>query len=274
MKWTEFLDKIVAFKNYAAARQLNLNAGSLTTLLFAGAFDSMIESPTVLTYKDYHQLCTNLKKALGSKAELPGAKKNEALGIEDIDSEIKLNMWRYQANPLHRFSLVDHFSGFMAAEGFEKANAIDKKLIFRRRAPESDADRSPKDRERAVEVWSSWRYVFENNQLFKHHSIWVDGSGRKIYPETKLGFLGMIQQVTLRPLKDGRESYTFRLFLGGETTDELRVWSNEQGFVPHAIRQHLKNGNVGVGICRISKYNDKPSGSLSEWIPAGKWEST
>jgi hypothetical protein len=273
MKWDDFLIKIKAFKETCGPGQLNLNAGSLTTLLFAGGFDSMIDKRP-LTYKDYHELCEALKQTIGSDAELPGAKKNEALGISDIDSDIKLNMWRYQANPLHRFSLTDHFKGFLEAEGFQKSNAIDKRLIFRRPAPESDSYVEPKLRQRAVEIWSSWKYVFENTAVFKHHSIWTEPSGYKHYPDTKLGFLGMIQGVQLRPLKDGRKSYTFRLFLGGETTDELRVWANEQGFVPHAIRQHLKNGSVGIGIIRISRYNDKPSGSLSEWIPAGKWEST
>ena len=275
MNWLEFLNKIKAFKTEYASKQLNLNAGSLTTLLFAGAFDTMIDHlPRPLTYQNYHALCSDLKKALGSKAALPKAKKTEALGIENIDSEIKLNMWRYQANPLHQFSLTDHFRGFMTSEGFQKTQGRDKRLIFRRPAPDTDETKHPKDQERAVEIWDSWRYVFENNAVFKRNSIWTDTSGKKCYPDVKLGFLGMIQDVTLRPLKDGRESYTFKLFLGGETTDDLRVWSNEQGFVPHAIRQHLKNGNVGIGICRINLYGEKPSGSLSEWIPAGKWELT
>lgn len=283
MKWLDFLEKLKTFKKECASRvpgeegkmqmQLNLNAGSLSTLLFAGAFDSMIER-TIITYKDYHELCQQMKDALGSDAELPSAKKNESLGIADIDSEIKLNMWRYQANPLHKFSLDEHFRGFLEAEGFIKSNTSGKKMIFRRPAPDSDQMVEPKFRQREVEIWSSWKYVFENNQVFRHHSMYTEASGRKHYPDTKLGFLGMMQSVQARPLKDGRESFTFRLFLGGETTDEIRVWSNDQGFVPHAIRQYLKNGSVGVGIVNINKYNDKPSGSLREWIPAGKWEST
>lgn len=273
MQWQEFLNKISEFKEHYDGKQLNLNAAGMVTLLFAGCFDEMIELPKPIKWDTYVKLSDDLKKALSSAAMLPKVKKNEALGIADIDSDIKLNLWRYQANPIHKFSLAEHFRGFMQAEGFKKTSGYEKKMIFFRPEP-ADQPGGFRHRIKRLDIWDSWKYIFDNNAAFKAYSMFEDQYGNKKYPDSDLGFLGMIQELQSRPLKNGKASYTFKLFLGGEVSDEIRVWSNEHGNVPHAIRQHLKNGNVGVAVCRVNKFNDRPSGSLNEWIPAGKWQST
>lgn len=273
MNWSQLLEKIILFKQTCETGQLNISAGGMTTLLYAGCFDSIIDLPKPIQWNTYKELTEQLKSALGSEAMLPKARKNEALGIADIDSDIKLNLWRYQANPIHKFSLAEHFKGFMQAEGFKKTSGYEKKMIFFRPEPDTQSG-SFRHRVKRLDIWDSWKYIFDNNAAFKAYSTSEDEFGNKKYPASDIGFLGMLQDVKEQTLKNGKQSFTFKLFLGGETTDEIRVWSNDQGVVPYAIRQHLKNGNVGVGIVRLQKYNDRPSGSLSEWIPAGKWQST
>lgn len=115
-----FLDKLKLFKTQYATKQLNINISQITTLIMAGAFDSLCTvTPDYVTRLKMIEL---VKKVASSKAVLAVGKKG-AIGLAEIDSEFTRMRWLSSVNPTFQFRISDRYSSTLAALGFKATGA-------------------------------------------------------------------------------------------------------------------------------------------------------
>jgi len=254
MIWEEFLEKIRTFKREYSSGQLKLNAGGLITLVYAGAFDSMM--PCNPTCEDYHRMVEEIKKALGSNAEKQKAKKGDMFGVADIKDEMTLDLWRNEVNPLHKFDLMQNLQGFLDGQAFKKNKH--PLVPYVRQSPGRYGETVK------TLLLNSWTGAFEDNQL---KSILLNKNNRYLY---NAAFVGMVSEAVIKPLKDGRESLVFKLHIATEQTGSIRVWPNDKGFVEYKYTSTIVPGNIGLLVANLDIWNDWRRGSLVDWVPVNK----
>ena len=118
MKWDDFLLHLKEAKKQKR-KDIKLDVGTLTALLFSGAMDELFDEP--LSLEEYKERREEMAKALNSKAQLPKKKKTENIGLNEVSTDLKLNLWRIQANPLAGFSFVDYYSDYFKSLGYSDA---------------------------------------------------------------------------------------------------------------------------------------------------------
>ena len=262
MIWNDFIQKIKDYRKTCAAGQVNLNAISLITLIYVGAFDSMID--TLPSLNIYRRMTKELMDALESTAKLPVAKKGEAYGIADIDSDLTLNMWRSQYNPLYSFDFSQYCHNVLDKKHFKK----NKPNILTYPHPNKISYFS-KD----FDLWESWSFIFDHPECLKHYSPPKNDPANRF--RRAPAFLGIVKTSELKLLKDGRESLVFTLFLGQEETGQIRVWPNKRSredidkdnIVDKRLRSLLKPGALGYAIVRLQDLNGYKSATLLQWVP-------
>jgi hypothetical protein len=238
MQWIEFLENIKNYKTKFAAGQLRLDFGTLSKLLYAGAFASMFGKD--LSFEETIIAVAELKAALGSQAELGKATKTELFGTEDIDSQIRLLLWRNQALPTTRFQLANYFKNAIAQFGLR----------------ETGNENNPFSNN-SVDLWTSWNTVINEPRINRFYMSKP--------PPKNPAFIGMIEDVSGFTYKGNKEALRFRLFTGIDCIPSVVVWAERDGKVHPALKKALIKKTYGLAIVKLGEYNGEITASLIEW---------
>jgi len=239
MLWNEFLDNIKNLKANFAAGQLRLDFGTLSKLLYAGAFASMFGKD--LNFEETQIAIDELRTALGSKAELSEAKKTELFGTQDIDSQIRLLLWRNQVLPTTRFQLASYFKNAITQFGLrETSNEL---MPFGNNS---------------IDLWTSWNILLSDPKYFRFYQ-------QKPAPKNP-AFVGMIEEVSTFNYKEGKnEALRFKLFNGTDCIPSIVVWAERDGKVHPVLKKALVKKAYGLAILRLQEYRGETTCQLIEW---------
>jgi hypothetical protein len=239
MLWKEFLSNIKNYKANYATKQLKLDFGTLSKLVYAGAFASMFGKD--LNFEETQIAIEELRKALGSQAELSEAKKTELFGTKDLDSDVRLLLWRNQVLPTTKFKLADYFTNALTQLGLRATN--DENMPFSNNS---------------VDLWVSWNQVVSDPHIYRFYM-------QKPPPKT-IAFIGMIEDVATFPYKDGtKEALKFKLFTGIDCIPSVVVWAERDGAVHPALKKAIVKKAYGVAEIRLQEYHGEITASLNTW---------
>lgn len=238
MQWIEFLDSIKNLKNNYASKQVKVDFGTLSKLLFAGAFSSMFDHE--LSFEEIQVAVEELKKALGSQAELGKANKTELFGTEDIDAQIRLLLWRNQVLPTTKFQLSDYFKNALIQLGLREK-----------------ADENNPFSNNSIDLWTSWNSIVNNAHVNRFYL--------QRCPPKNPAFIGMIEDVSTFNYKEGKEALRFRLFTGIDCVPSIVVWAERDGKVHPALKKMLVKKSYGVAIVSLKLYREDITANLIEW---------
>lgn len=247
MLWQEFLQLLKTAKTTVETGVLNLDAGSLTTLLYSGAMNSLLPpSPTVQDYSDYAQ---QIKDALGSKAAPKKASKTEDYGIQDISHEIILHLWRNQADPTYQFDWSHMLGQKIESEGFQRFTKKPSLLYIKRT-----------DKGMRQDVWASWGHMMNEPRAVTCY----------LYPkggETPAFIGSIVESKAFKYSGNTKEAMKVKVFTGADTTESITVWPSrgKDALTPHQ-KACLKEGAVGIAVVSLKMWNDRLSPSLVEWV--------
>ncbi len=248
MTWTELLEKIKVFKKEYESGQVDLRAGSLISLLFAGGFDSII-GITNVDFLEYQRLAKELLDALGSKASLPKAGKNDVIGIDQISSNLDLHLWRSEANSTYKFDFTDLFESFLAA------------LKFKKREGDVSHTRRVEGKPQ-IDIFRSMKTLFDDPRYKSYF---------KYKANALVGLVGIVRDWNVRTTKAGREMGTFKIFLGDSTSPGINVWPMKgETFISYKQKQFICNGQSGLAIVRPDIYNNRPQFTLIHFEPTNE----
>lgn len=205
-------------------KDIKLDVGTLSALLFAGAMDELLsETPN---YKLYITKRDEMAKVLKSKAALAKKKKNESIGLDDVDSDLKLNLWRMQANPLHHFSFARFFEGALKNRGFVLTggkNMIAEKI----------------DNGTHHQIWASCTSL-ENPQIKRMLQIREKEAVYHFY---------LLGQVVERNHVAGpnKKRLSFNVFTGEDVSPRITMWPPyKQNDIAPVTLQSLQKGSIGL----------------------------
>lgn len=254
MLWNEFLPLLKAAKK-AEAGQLNLDAGSLTAMLFSGQMDSMFTTPP--SAEEYFEYAEELKKAINSKAKAKEASKTEEYGIADITSATLLHLWRNQANPIYQFdwfSILDSKIRQLA------------KFIPTKNNPLIPYVRYNQTQTQRTDIWKSWQSLEDHPKALS--SYLVEGSGR--FP----AFVGVIvDQKIFSYREDTKNALKIKLYTGIDETEYITVWPPRgQNKITPQIKGRMAIGTVGIAALAVKMWNNRLSPALDEWVVLDKPE--
>jgi hypothetical protein len=239
MLWPEFLESIKDFKANYASKQLRLDFGTLSKLLYAGAFASMFGKD--LNFEETQIAMEELRKALGSKAELGKAKKTELFGTSEIESDIRLLLWRNQVLPTTKFQLADYFKNAITQLGLRATG--NENMPFSNNS---------------IDLWASWNTVMSDPHVFRFYM-------QKPAPKN-CAFVGMIEDVTMFYYKEGtKEALKINLFTGIDNIPSIVVWAERDGKVHPLLKKALVKKAYGIAEIRISDYKGEISANLLNW---------
>lgn len=239
MKWQEFLTLVKTYKNECAAGQIKLDYGTLSTLLYQGALDSMFGGP--LSLPEIQAATAELKKALGSQAEPKEAKKTELWGIADIDSDVRLNLWRHQVCPTTTFCLASYFKNALTQLGYAQHPRED--IPFR----SGEAD-----------IWTSWQKVIADPRVYRYYL-------QRNAPRNP-AFVGMVEKVSQFKYKNGeKEALRFDFFTGIDHLPSVVIWAERDGKVHDQLKEAVVPRAYGVAVVRLSEYKGEITASLLKW---------
>lgn len=249
MNWQEFLALLKNAKATIETGVLNLDAGSLVTMLYAGSMDSLLPQTIAPTVSEYEEYAQQIKAALGSKAGAKKASKTEDYGIADISHEIILHLWRNQADPTYQFdwshmvgSKIEHF-------GFQRFTKKESLLYIKRTKQGTRYD-----------VWASWGHMVNEPRAVTCY----------LYPKAGEcpAFIGSV--VEAKPFKysnNTKEAMRVKIFTGSDTTESITVWpARGHDFLRDDEKARLREGAVGIAVVSLKMWNDRLSPSLVEWV--------
>lgn len=254
MQWSEFLVKLKEAK--IKKKNKGLQVPCITTLIYSGAFDSMIPTEWPKNHETYHRMYTEVLIALKSKANLPAKTKTAPIGLSDVNEqgETALELWRWSTNPLSSFDLVSRCLEPLKSYGFEYyLNGSDP--TFKMYRPADQTRKRP-----ASFVSDHWAAIFADRRAFE------------LFNKTaELAVVGIVTETEMRPFGDGKEMLKFRLYTGREYTDEIVVWPTYGGNTVNPVDvQNIKPMRVGTAIIKLTEFNGRPGGSLKKWIPLNR----
>jgi hypothetical protein len=259
MIWQDFLEKVSVFKKDYRSGQVTLNVGSLATLIYSGAFDYMVTGKP--DHADYRRMAEEIKNALGSTAKPQKAKKGEIYGIEDIDSDLLLDVWRRSVNPLYQFDFISKLKGFIEKEGFVEFDNVKAREVL----PYIKKSTRP-----PYALSTAWSQLFEDpdyrSPFFRRATYDQNGRPQQVRWHTAL--IGLVVNAEIKKIKGDRDSLVFQLNIGAETTGPIRVWPNEHGFVPYEFTSTIKKGAIGLAYIKIDdSWNNMKQATLDKWTP-------
>ena len=239
LEWHDFLTNIKAYKKGYKAGQLRMDYGTLSTLLYAGAFDSMFGRD--LQLKDIEEAALNLKLALGSEAEPKEAKKNEMFGIADIDSQIRLLLWRNQNLPTTRFELARHFKNALTQLGLR----------------ENIGNLNSPFKNDTQDLWLSWNQVATDQRI---HRVYMQKEAPK-----KPSFVGMIEEVNPFTYGQEKEAIRFKLFTGIDYVPTV-IWPKGKNTkIESYLKKDIIKKQYGLAVVRLASYHNEITASLYSW---------
>lgn len=241
-EWQKFLSQIKTYKAECVTGQVRLDYGTLSTLLYQGAFDSLFGDEP-LSLPQIQEAAAELKKALGSQAEPKEAKKTELWGIADIDSEVRLNLWRHQVCPTTTFCLAHYFKNALAQLGYSPVQDRGDSMPFR----SGDAD-----------LWVSWQKIISDPKVHRFYM--------QKYPPRNPAFVGMVEKVTSFKYKDGtKEALRFDFFTGFDHLPSVVIWAERDGKVHDSLKEAIVPKAYGVAVVRLSEYKGEITATLVRW---------
>lgn len=238
--WNDFLGAIKQYKGECVSGQIRLDYGTLSTLLYQGSLDSLFDK--TLTLPEIQQAAEELKKALGSQAAPKEAKATELWGIADIDSEVRLNLWRHQVCPTTSFSLAKYFHNALAQLGYSPYSNREG-LLFR----SAEAD-----------LWTAWHFVVSDPKV---HRFYMQKNAPR-----HTAFIGMVEKTSMFKYKDGtKEALRFDFFTGSDTVPGIVAWAERDGLVHDQIKEAVKPKAYGLAVVRLSEYKGEITATLLKW---------
>lgn len=244
MNWGEFIQKIQRFKKEAG--KTGLNAPGLIRLLYSGAFDEILppEAFKVPAHERYPVLATELLAAMGSKAKLPKKSGKELVGIDKIASTGHLMLWRHSTNPFVHYEITEFCKTFLKSQGFARPQYPDGDILW------------VKNSRTVIDIRKSWTELFNTTYALDSYQ-----QGKKL-----LGVMGIVVKAEKRMYQTSKESLALTLFNGYEYVDSLRLWPGEDGKLNQAMVDKIEPYSMGLAIVKPKPWNDRPSGTVVNWI--------
>jgi hypothetical protein len=243
MKWNDFIASLKEAKKQKKNKGLSVSA--ISTLIFSGAMDSMIEDKPGLAV--YLRMFNEARSALGSKANLAKKKKTELMGLADVKTTIQLSLWRYQVNPLSSFDILEEYKDKLRMLGFLDTNNPGYPM----KSNSEFLSNSP------VVLSPYWRNIFTNPKAM---SAFEDGS-------FDLAIFGTIVDARVVPYDEGRKTrLLFKIFTGVENTDDITVWPGRTGKITESQIAGMSLLNNGCAIIKPKPWNGKPGAVLKKWV--------
>jgi hypothetical protein len=281
MKWDEFIKKLADAKKQKKTKGLSVPA--ITTLIFSGAFDDMMEplgsgrytkmtDNKIMTRSDkeaheivevcdrvsiYRIMYEDVKKALKSKASLPTKKKGDLVSLSDIKNDAQLQIWRHQVNPTISFSFVDSCLENMKTIGYER---VDRGSIEAVKKHTNDK----KEVTGETIVVGNWSKLPDDN----NHPVVRD----LLHGRRNIGAVGVITNVKKQSYKnykgESQEMIKIELFNGYGYIKDLIVWPDRKtGKINEYLKENLKKDRLGILEMSVSinKKNGSRSFSIQNW---------
>lgn len=247
--WDDFINKLKDGKKTGKSKGVSVPC--ITNLLYAGAFDGLLEDRFQVKkdrFTVYNELFEEVKSALKSKAGLPSKKKTDTIGLEEVNSDLHLALWRQQVNPLSSFDLIGAHMGQLQMRGYTKDDQPGR-LAWRK-----------KDESTGIInfLMPDWQYIFK----YLNTPVWTsfthkDGMAR-------LQFLGIVSESSKLRYADGqKEMIKFKIYIGKEFTDEIVIWPDrETGKIRDYWRETVKPGLIAIFTVKPTYYNGRYGASL------------
>ena len=248
MKWQEFIEKLAALKK--ESKTAGASVPCIATLIYSGAFDSMIEDTEDINTlcQKYNQMFLDVKKALKSTAKLPSKNKAQLIGIDDIDSYTKLGVWRQIVNPLSEFDFTSGVSFFLKSKGFLPQ---DHPVFPWKRL-------SCKNHPQPLYVCKSWDFLYTDQMQKGSFFSYL------VKDKIRVGFVGVIQSASIRPYGSGKERLVVDLHNGKELMNGICKWPMKEGNL-HPVDKTMKPGSLVFAVVKPGFFAGKPSGTITEW---------
>lgn len=262
MNWQDFLLKIRTYKS-TKIQEEKLNASTAMRLIFAGAFDSMVEPDTLKPLNivaTYRRMCDELVAALKSSAKLPPAKPKELCGIADIHNEANLNSWRFTSNPLVTYDLAGKMERELDAIGYRKHISGKSRPYTVFKLVDDLENGKDKSRDRGgpiTFILSSWKDVFEDEGIVKA----IESN------QVRVGILGVVTSQEAKPYGDNKVRIVLKLFTGVEDTDDIVIWPDRNSGQIEPLMRAIVPNEHGIALISPKVWNGKYSASLVKWVP-------
>lgn len=249
MTWIDFLDKIRALKKQGG--KAGFNAGVVTRLIYAGAFNSML-----VGNKDYldlpaHERCLRMTreavKAMKSNAKLPKASKTEPIGIVDIRNDAGLVLWRHIVNPLFQFNLSSLYKEHLRKTmGFMPSTTGDTRMIpMNLNLPDKPG----------CDLYARWEDVYAMPASMKSYQQGI----------RRCACMAIITKTDKMVMKNGRVALRV-YFFDGFREYEIKLWPPQgRDMYDQAKAAYLKPCAVGLLLIKPDVYNGSRTGSLSHF---------
>jgi len=256
MQWSEFLEKVKLSKK--AKIDANLSTTCITSLIFAGAFDSMIDEdvPANGDIKLYTQMYEDAKKALGSKAKMPTKSKIQLIGLDEVKNERQLGLWRFSANPMSKFDFSPYCKEWLARRGFCELSEMKKKAGYHRNFPlyHEETDTFPY----AGYLINHWQGIFEND-----FELVTKAFLDKAYMACLVGVVVSAEKVTM---KSGKKRMKVDFYNGYGIIRGLNIWPTWGSDSMPKFTGSLKKMNFGMLVVSVNVYNGHNGGNIVDWM--------
>lgn len=247
MNWLDFLDKLRSGQK--AGMKLGVNIGALTKLIFAGAFNGMIKELPEYSKMPAWQRCVRMAdettKALKSTGKLPKRTKNEPIGLNEINNDVGLVLWRHMANPLFTHNLTtlypEHMRMVFGFEANKRGNTQKVPMV-----------KEPADGRAGTDLLSAFIYAFESAAMSAAYK-----KGQR-----NAAVMGIIVKTEARKYQ-GHKKFLSVTFFDGYHEYDVTLWPPfGASEFNQATAAALKPCAYGLFVIKPDLYKGKRGGTL------------
>lgn len=218
-EWSSYLEQLKLAKPAAPA---------IFNLIYMGAMDCFLESPSANNMAAYGLMVLQVKKALKSKANLSKGYKTDNIVLADVKNPLGLIKWRIGYNPISKSNLVGLFKEPLEALGFRQQPSLRFPYI------KAQHDRTPQAS--IITNLTNFMAKYPGTPTFNAISK----------GEANLVLFGYVLSVRFFKYQAGtKEAMKLNIYTGDEML-ELVVWPDKSGSVPATMMEKVRKNKASL----------------------------
>lgn len=255
INWLDFCQKLKEAKKNKTSK--GISAGTLVRLIYAGAFDHMIDGEITLDIRN--KMFFDVKQALVSVIDKPSAPKGEVIGIKDITNDLELDLWRHSVNPLIKFDFISRMNEFYSEKikmvGFETNNKSNKEFEYDfPYVCEGGLTYFPL----RTGLIRSWNRVFDD----KYKNLYDMVRSKKF----GLALFGVVVSVKRTQTKNGKNRISVDFFNGEELIRDMTIWPNyHTGLFDEEMLHNMIYSPIGLISVIPNLWNGNKQAQIVGW---------
>ena len=268
MDWSEFVDKLEKAKK----KSLNngLSVPCIANLIYAGAFDSMLESQPVpgQYLATYGKMFEDVRHVLKSKAGLPKKTKTIPMGLDDIRNDIQLGLWRFLVNPMSKFDFTPFCRSQLEMRGFadipeyvkERIPGIEKNYPMKH-------DGNTENQTVPAYLVNIWDDVYES-RIHPNIPLYFRKTHKNKPPARHGCLVGVVVDAKRVPYgKDGKRRLVIDFYNGYQLINGIVVWPDYRTNDLPRFTNSIRKMSFGVLSLIPKSYKGRKTAQAVMWEP-------